>query len=171
MEPFIGETRAFAFGITPKGWAPCAGQLLSIQQNQALFSLLGVTYGGNGITNFALPDLRGRAPLGYGQAASGPVAIGAQSGTETVTLTAVQVPPHSHAAYASTAAASVAAPGTASLAALPEGFSAYAAPAAGTTLAASAVTTSGGNQPHENMQPSLAVNWCIAITGIFPSRN
>jgi microcystin-dependent protein len=167
MDPFLGETRAFAFGITPRGWAPCDGRLLSVQQNSALFSLLGTFYGGDGITTFALPDLRGRAPLGC----DGSVAIGARSGTETVTLTAAQVPSHTHAAYASTAAASTAAPSTASLAPLPEGFSAYAAPAANTTLAASAVATSGASQPHENMQPSLAVNWCIAINGIYPSRS
>jgi microcystin-dependent protein len=167
MEPFLGETRAFAFGIVPRGWMPCAGQLLSIQQNAALFSLLGVTYGGNGVTNFALPDLRGRAPVSY----SGSVAIGTPSGTETVTLTTAQVPPHTHAVYASTAAASTAAPSTASLATLPQGASAYAAPNGSATLAANAVATSGASQPHENMQPSLAVNWCIATSGIFPSRS
>lgn len=167
MDPFLGETRAFAFGITPKGWAPCDGRLLSVQQNQALFSLLGVAYGGNGTTNFALPDLRGRAPLGYGSS----VAIGAQSGSETATLTAAEVPAHTHAVYASTAAASTAAPSTASLATLPPSVSAYAVPSGSAALAAGAVATSGANQAHENMQPSLAVNWCIATSGIFPSRS
>ncbi len=167
MDPFLGETRAFAFGITPKGWAPCDGRLLAVQQNQALFSLLGVAYGGDGIITFALPDLRGRAPLGYGSA----VPIGARSGTEAVTLTTAEVPAHTHAAYASTAAASTAAPSTASLAALPAGVSAYAPPNGSATLAAGAVAISGASQAHENMQPSLAVNWCIATSGIYPSRS
>lgn len=166
MEPFLGETRAFAFGITPKGWLPCDGRLLAIQQNQALFSLLGVAYGGNGNTTFGLPDLRGRTPLGYG----GAVAMGTQSGSETVALTAAQVPAHTHAVYASTATASIAAPSTASLATLPTA-TAYAAPNGSDALAAGAVALSGGDQPHENMQPSLAVNWCIATTGLFPSRS
>ena len=167
MDPFLGETRAFAFGIIPKGWAPCDGRLLPIQPNQALFSLLGVTYGGNGINTFALPDLRGRSPLGYG----GQVAIGEQSGSETVTLTAAEVPSHTHTVYASTATAAIAAPSTASLATLPKGALAYATPSGSSTLAAEAVAASGGSQGHENMQPSLAVNWCIATSGIFPSRS
>ena len=167
MDPFVGETRAFAFGIIPRGWAPCDGRLMAIQQNQALFSLLGTNYGGDGINTFALPDLRGRAPLGYG----GSVAIGERSGSETVTLTAAEVPSHAHTVYASTATAGTAAPGTASLATLPTGALAYAAPSGSSTLAAEAVASSGGNQGHENMQPSLAVNWCIATTGIFPSRS
>ncbi|RYF79273.1 MAG: phage tail protein [Comamonadaceae bacterium] len=167
MDPFLGETRAFAFGITPKGWAPCDGRLMAVQQNQALFSLLGVAYGGDGITTFALPDLRGRTPLGYG----GSVAIGVKDGSETVTLTAAEVPSHTHAVFASTAAANTAAPSTASLATLPTGALAYAEPSGSSTLAAEAVASSGGNQGHENMQPSLAVNWCIATTGIFPSRS
>jgi microcystin-dependent protein len=167
MDPFLGETRAFAFGNIPKNWLPCDGRMLAIQQNQALFSLLGVAYGGDGVNNFALPDLRGRAPTGYG----GSVPIGQKSGSENVTLTAAEVPTHTHAVYASTAAASIAAPSTASLATLPASASAYAVPSGSATLAAGAVASSGADQAHQNMQPSLVVNWCIATRGIFPSRS
>ena len=166
-EAFIGEIRLFAGNYEPQDWALCNGQLLSIQQNQVLFTLLGTTYGGDGVNTFALPDLRGRSPLGYG----GQVAIGEQSGSETVTLTAAEVPSHTHTIYASTATAGIAAPSTASLATLPKGALAYATPSGSSTLAAEAVAASGGSQGHENMQPSLAVNWCIATSGIFPSRS
>ncbi|GAA1980103.1 phage tail protein [Microbacterium pumilum] len=169
MDPFIGEIRCFGFTFAPQGWALCNGQLQSIQQNTALFSLLGTTYGGDGVTTFALPDLRGRVPLAFGQ---GPglanYAQGELAGTETVTLTAATLPPHSHTVAASSSATTKN-PSDA-LPALTAGGSSY-----GTTadLAMSAAMIGGGGsgQPHANMQPYLVLNWCIALTGIYPSRS
>lgn len=166
MEPFLGEIRPFAFGFTPKGWLSCDGRQMNVMQNQALYALLGNRYGGNGNTTFNLPDLRGRTPLGCG--ATTPLAQ--QGGTETVALTAAQVPSHAHAVLATSTAASTAAPGGGALANLPTGTNAYAAPNS-STLNAAAVSTSGASQGHENMQPALAVNWCIATSGLFPTRN
>lgn len=167
MDPFIGEIRAFAFGQTPQGWLPCDGRELNVQQNVALYALLGKRYGGNGTTTFTLPDLRGRTPLGW----SATLPLAQKDGLEGVALTADQVPSHTHAAFGSTAAASTAAPSAAALATLPTGTNAYAAPVADTALHTAAVTSSGASQPHQNMQPSLVVSWCIATTGLFPSRN
>lgn len=166
MDPFLGEIRAFAFGIIPTGWLPCDGRTLTVSQNAALFSLLGNRYGGDGRTTFALPDLRGRTPLGF----SATIPQGQKDGSETVTLTAAQVPPHTHQVQGSAATASSNAPATHTLAVLPTG-TAYAAPAApAATLNVAAVATSGGSAPHPNMQPALAVNWCIAATGPYPPR-
>lgn len=166
MDPFLGEIRAFAFDRIPNGWLPCDGRELTVQQNVALYALLGKRYGGNGTTTFALPDLRGRTPLGW----SATLPLAQKDGLEGVALTTDQVPSHTHAAFGSTAAASTAAPSAAALATLPTGTNAYAAPGT-TTLNAAAVSTSGGSAPHPNMQPSLVVSWCIATTGLFPSRN
>ncbi len=171
MEPFIGEIRAFAFGIIPKGWALCDGSLLAVNQNQALYALLGNLYGGTPNQNFNLPDLRGRTPLGFNPTT--PVIPPAQKdGSETVTLTAAQVPPHTHQVKGSSATASTNAPSTHAMAVLASGAgNAYAAPdAAAATLNVAAVATSGGSAPHPNMQPSLAVNWCIATIGLWPQR-
>ena len=143
MEPFLGEIRAFAFSRVPNGWLPCDGRQLQIQPNVALFALLGIRYGGDGKTTFNLPDLRGRTPVCYGPG----MAMGLKEGTETVTLTSAQVPPHTHAV----------------LATLPAGTNAYAAPGT-TTFNTAAVSISGASAPHQNMQPSLAVNWCIATS-------
>ncbi|MCE1191426.1 MAG: tail fiber protein [Acidovorax sp.] len=171
MDPFIGEIRAFAFGMIPKGWAVCNGSLLAIAQNQPLFSLLGTRYGGNGQTTFALPDLRGRTPVGYGQTQSGGLPLGTNGGSETVALTTAQVPSHSHALRGTTGLATTNNPANGVLAQTANAASAaYAAPGSA-TLAAAAVASSGAGLAHENMQPSLVVNWCIAINGIFPSRN
>lgn len=168
MDPFIGEIRAFAFGMIPKGWAVCNGALLAIAQNQALFSLLGTRYGGNGQTTFALPDLRGRTPI---QTQIGTLPLGLSGGSETVALTTAQVPSHSHALRGTTSLATTNNPANGVLAQTANAASAaYAAPGAA-TLAATAVASSGTGLAHENMQPSLVVNWCIAVNGIFPSRN
>ena len=170
MDPFLGEIRAFSFGQVPKGWAACAGQMMSISQNQALFSLLGTYYGGDGVTTFALPDLRGRAPVGSGQGTSGTtLPIGATLGSETVALTAAQIPSHTHAVLGITAAATTNVPTGAALA---QTTDAEYAPPGGASMNAAAVSTGGGSGVgHNNMQPSLAVSWCIATSGIFPSRN
>jgi len=165
-EPFIGEIRAFGFNFAPRGWATCSGQLLSIAQNTALFSLLGTTYGGNGQTTFALPDLRGRVAINQGQ---GPglanKTIGEQAGQESHTLTANEMPAHAHAQPASNADQSTNRPGNA----VPTKGGVYAAAGDGTLL--DPTTQAGGNQPHSIMQPYLVLNYCIALQGIFPSRN
>ncbi len=168
--PYLSQISLLAFGFPPKGWALCNGQLLPINQNQALFALLGTQYGGNGQTTFALPDLRGRTPLHRSDA----VLQGQTLGVESVTLTTGQLPQHSHALLADPALANSNLPANALPAARPRGgVVMYAAPGAGTPVAMhpASVSNSGGNQPHENMQPYLALNFVIALTGIFPSRN
>ena len=165
-EPFLGEIRVLSFAFAPRHWALCNGQLLPINQNQALFSLLGTTYGGDGRVNFALPDLRGRVPLHFGPENS----LGTRAGAETVTLTPSQLPAHTHAFQASADVASATDPSGATLAKKPRfGADAYAAAAPTTTLAPQAIGASGGGQPHANMQPYTVLNFCIALTGIFPS--
>jgi len=166
MEPFLGEIRAFAFSRVPNGWLPCDGRQLQIQPNVALFALLGIRYGGDGKTTFNLPDLRGRTPVCYGPG----MAMGLKEGTETVTLTSAQVPPHTHAVQATSTAAATSSPAGGALATLPAGTNAYAAPGT-TTFNTAAVSISGASAPHQNMQPSLAVNWCIATSNaLFPPR-
>jgi microcystin-dependent protein len=167
--PFLGEIRLFGFNFAPSGWALCNGQLLSIQQNTALFALLGTFYGGNGTSNFALPDLRSRIPLHQGQGNGlSSYAIGSTLGTETVTLTSAQMPSHSHGVVATNAKATSKNPSG-----LVPGHptdDTYAAPD-GVVMNAGMVEPTGGNQPSENRQPLLVVNFCIALQGIFPSRN
>lgn len=171
-DPFIGEIRTFGFNFAPNGWATCDGQLLSIAQNQALFSILGTTYGGNGQTNFGLPDLRGRAPVHVGSSPSGTVQLGELAGAETVTLLPQNLPAHGHNLMASADLVSATSPAGNVMGAKGRGgVDVYAAASNLTPLAGGAVGLAGGNQPHDNMQPSLAVNFCIALVGIFPSRN
>lgn len=177
-EPFIGEIIMFAGNFNPRGWALCQGQLLAISQNTALFSILGTTYGGNGQTTFALPDLRGRVPVGQGQ---GPglssYTLGQQSGSETVTLTSQQMPSHNHLINASEGNGAQQTPGSGFPASgvVPTSGNAavsnYRNSSDGTTLAPTAVGLAGGNQPHTNIQPYLCINFIIALEGIFPSRN
>ncbi|MCO6457618.1 MAG: phage tail protein [Pirellulaceae bacterium] len=169
--PYLAEIRAFGFNFPPRGWALCDGQLLPINQNQALFSLLGTTYGGDGRTTFALPDLRGRTAVKFGQ---GPglaaYQLGSGGGQETVAVSLAQLPAHSHGLQASSAAASQEAPSnTRVLGKVEEDI--YGAGAANQPLGASAVGSTGGGQAHENMQPFLVLNFCIALQGVFPSRN
>jgi microcystin-dependent protein len=165
-EPFLGEIRAFGFNFAPRGWAMCNGQILSIAQNTALFSLLGTMYGGNGQTTFALPDLRTRAPMHLGQ---GPGLSsrtqGEQAGQEVHTLIATEMPAHAHAQPASSGEQDTNRPANA----VPARGGVYAASGDGTVL--DATTASGGSQPHNNMPPYLVLNFCIALEGIFPSRN
>ncbi len=173
MEPFIGQIQAFGFTFAPRGWALCDGQVLPIAQNTALFSLLGTTYGGDGRTTFALPDLRGRMALHFGQ---GPGlssrSIGQKSGVENVTLAVAQTPAHSHVVTlkGTDSAASSTKPENNHLAS----GNIYAPPGGNlVNQAADATTVSsvGGGQSHDNMPPFLVINWCIALTGVFPSRN
>lgn len=167
-EPFIGEIRLFPYNFAPRGWAFCQGQLLSIAQNTALFSLLGTTYGGNGQTTFGLPDLRGRAALSSGQGPGlQPYTLGEQAGVESVTLNSNQMPGHSHPLNATSSEADAGRPANTYLAA----GGAYNEKADGTTLAPGAVGSAGGSQPHENRPPVLVLNYCIALEGIYPSRN
>jgi microcystin-dependent protein len=164
-EPFLGQISITGFNFPPKGWALCNGQLLPINQNQALFSILGTTYGGDGRVTFALPDLRGRVPVHTGVQ----VQLGQQSGVESVSLAVLQMPAHSHL-QASGNQATQTSPNGAALASKPRrGASVYTAGGAPVVLNGS--QAEGGGQPHQNMQPYLTLNFIIAITGIFPSRN
>jgi microcystin-dependent protein len=171
-EPYLAEIRLVSFNFPPKGWAFCDGQLLSINQNQALFSLLGTTYGGNGQTTFSLPDLRGRAPVHAGDG----VLLGEKAGEDAHTLTMTELPNHTHTVYASSDQATSSTPaGNVLSAKARRGRNAYAPPPLtaleAQTLNASTIGTDGGGQPHENTQPSLVLNFIIALQGIFPSRN
>ena len=168
-EPFLSEIRIMSFGFAPKGWALCNGQLLPINQNQALFSLLGTIYGGNGQTTFALPDLQARVPIHDGSGGFSP--IGNRGGEQNHTLTMSELPTHTHAFNASTGAA-VANTGPAnSYLAQSSGVFLYGAASNVGAMSPNAIGTAGGSQPHTNMQPYLVLNFCIALQGIFPSRN
>ena len=171
-DPFVAEIRIFPFNFAPRGWAWCDGQLLPLSQNTALFSLLGTTYGGNGQSNFALPDLQGSAPMHPGQ---GPGLslhdLGESGGSETVTLLESETPLHRHDVFAVAAdPGDIQAPSaTRALARSGAGF-AYAPGASGATLAPAALAPSGGDQPHNNMQPYLTFYFNIALQGVFPPR-
>src|SRR5437016_2858680 len=169
-EPYLAEIRMISFNYAPKGWALCNGQLLPINQNQALFSLLGTTFGGNGQTTFALPNLQGRTPIHVGNGHT----LGEAGGEQSHTLTTNELPAHTHALTASSLT-----PNTVPAATQPapagnywaDGGQLAYAPTANTTMAAQSATgTIGGSQAHLNMSPFLALNFCIALTGIFPSR-
>lgn len=179
-EYYTGQIMMTAFIFAQKNFAMCNGQLLSIQQNQALFALIGANYGGNGSTNFALPELRGRTPVGQGQAiGAGNYAIGMSGGAEQVTLTAAEMPQHNHLFAGATRAGSLgtptATPGIYATATTTTGGTEniYALPNTGTLtpLLPAAISTVGGNQPHPNMQPFRVINFNIALSGQFPSRN
>lgn len=170
-DPFVAEIRIFPFNFAPKGWAFCEGQLLPLSQNTALFSLVGTTYGGDGKSTFALPNLQGSAPMHPGQ---GPGLslhdLGETGGTPTVTLLESEIPAHTHVMNASAADAIERLPGN-QLPATGIGIGQYAAPGATTPLHASAVSPAGGNQPHNNLQPYLTLHFCIALQGVFPPRS
>jgi microcystin-dependent protein len=175
-DPFIAEIRMFAGTYAPRGWAFCNGQILAIAQNSALFALIGTTYGGNGQTTFALPDLRGRVPVHAGQGPGlSPYSLGEQAGSETVTLLTAQMPMHTHQLNGSTAPGAAQSPNGAVLAAGLDSQGGnntdYVATAPNTTMSPQAIGAAGGSQPHENRQPFLSVNFIIALEGIFPSRN
>ena len=168
----MGEIRMVGFNFAPTGWAKCEGQLLSIAQNTALFSLLGTTYGGDGQTTFGLPDLRGRVPLGPGQ---GPGLtnrdLGEQGGAENVTLTTSEMPIHSHSLIGTNTTATNARPLGRTLAKVdPVTTNAYVDVAPDAPMEPGSIGNAGASQPHENMQPYLGVTFIIALQGIFPSR-
>lgn len=172
QDPYIGEIRMFAGNFAPSGWAKCEGQILSIAQNTALFSLLGTTYGGNGQTTFALPDLRGRLPMGPGQ---GPGLtqryLGEVGGSETNTLTIQQMPAHNHTVNASTSDGDQNVP-TGNIPANTKALDKeYIAGGANTTMSPAMIGVTGGSQPVNNVQPYLAVTFIIALQGIYPSQN
>ena len=167
MQPFIGQISVVAVDFAPKGWALCNGQILPINQNQALFSLLGTTYGGNGINTFALPDLRGRAATAWG----GNVVLGETDGVETVTLTLNQIPAHTHQAQCVNVDGDLAPPVGAIWAKSTGGDNQYKKTGTDVLMAPGALPGGGGNLPHEYMPPMLVLNFVIALQGIYPSRN
>ena len=172
-EAFLGEIRIFGFNYAPHGWATCDGQILPLSQNTALFALLGTQYGGDGRSNFALPDLRGRVPVAQGQ---GPglsnYGIGETGGVETVTLTTSEMPSHTHQPMGSTADGNQYDPSGAVWAQDTAGGSEpYIIGAPNVAMAASAIGATGGGQAHANVQPYLVANYCIAMVGIFPPRS
>jgi len=170
MDPFVAEIRIFPFNFAPKGWAFCDGQLLPLSQNTALFSLLGTTYGGNGKSNFALPNMQGNAPMHPGQ---GPGLslhdLGETGGSDTVSLLESEIPSHSHALIASASDGNNTGPG-AQLFAQGVGISTWSTTTASVAMADSALAPAGGDQPHNNMQPYLTLNFCIALQGVYPPR-
>jgi microcystin-dependent protein len=172
-DPFVAEIRIFPFNFAPKGWAWCDGQLMPISQNTALFSLLGTTYGGNGKSNFALPDLQGRTPMHPGE---GPGLslhdLGESGGSETVTLLESEMPAHPHLANAQNSNSNLNDPAAAVLARPFGGGNLYKTPAGVSleALAPQAIAPTGGSQPHNNMQPHLACYFCIALQGVYPPR-
>lgn len=169
-EPFLAEVRIVGFNFAPRGWAFCDGQILPINQNQSLYSLLGTTYGGDGRTTFALPDLRGRASIHVGRSNGGQRhELGQKSGEETHTLSVAEMPNHDHSLMGSSTNGDAPVPAGHVLAGAPPLI--YRSPANLTPLHAGTVTNVGGGQAHDNMQPYLALNFCIALQGLFPSRN
>jgi microcystin-dependent protein len=164
-DPFLSQIGIAAFGYAPRGWALCNGQLLPINQNQALFSLLGTTYGGNGQTNFALPDLRGRVPMHMGNSHT----LGEKSGEESHTLSVNEIPQHTHIPQGSSNSPNASTP-AGNFWASNTGASPYSG-TANEAMAPTAIAAAGGNQPHFNMSPFLALNFCIALQGLFPSPN
>jgi microcystin-dependent protein len=169
-DPFVAEIRIFGFNFAPKGWAFCDGQILPLSQNMALFSLLGTTYGGNGMSTFALPNLQGRAPMQPGQ---GPGLslhdLGEEGGSETVTLIESEIPSHTHALQGVASLSAARTPAGNALA-RSRGGNAYTAATNMVAMAPEAVAPVGGDQPHNNMQPYLGLNFCIALQGVFPQR-
>jgi microcystin-dependent protein len=172
MDPFVAEIRIFPFNFAPKGWALCNGQLLPIAQNTALFSLLGTFYGGDGKSNFALPNLQRSVPLGQGQSTTGSqYDLGQTDGSDTVTLLQSEIPAHTHQVKATALD-----PGDVSIAssnsifALSDGGTLYQ-DAANTQLAPQAIAPTGGDQPHNNLMPYLVLNFCIALQGVYPPRS
>jgi microcystin-dependent protein len=175
-EPFIGQIQAFGFNFAPMGWAPCDGRTLNIAQNSALYALLGVTYGGNGTTTFNLPDLRGRVAISQGQGPGlGTYTIGQQVGSENVSINQNQMPAHAHAVMAATVAGNEACPTGAVLASVQDsegnGIPLYTKTAPNVAMAPAAIGSTGQGQGHENRQLTLVVNFCIALQGIFPTRD
>lgn len=173
--PFVAEIRPWACNFAPIGWAFCAGQILPIQQYTALFSLIGTYYGGNGTTNFALPNLMGRVPMKFGTDPAGNnYVIGEIAGTETVTINSNQMPLHTHTFSGTSAIGPKAKPANGASLGTNSAGNFFYGPNNGSTTTINVGTVSpytGNNQPHNNLQPYLAINWCIALQGVYPARN
>lgn len=170
-DPFVAEIRMFGFNFAPRGWAFCDGQLLPISQNTALFSLLGTNYGGNGISNFGLPNLQGSVPMFHGQGSGlASYSQGQSGGAQSVTLISGEMPAHAHSGVPANARPAESNNPQAQNFGRSE-TNAYVSGAANTTLNAASTTTAGGSQPHNNLQPYLVLNFCIALQGIFPPRS
>lgn len=170
-EPYVGEIRLFAGNFAPVGWAFCDGSMLSIAENEVLFNLIGTTYGGDGQTTFALPDMRGRVPLHQGTGLNlSPRVMGQSAGVEQVTLSAAQLPSHNHQLNATTNAASAGSGVAGSLTGAATATNFYGVTPGGGALASQAMLTSGGGQPHNNLAPFLGLNFIISLFGIFPSQ-
>jgi microcystin-dependent protein len=171
-EPFTAEIRIFAGNFAPRGWAFCNGQLLPVAQNTALFSLIGTTYGGDGRTTTALPNLQGRAPMHPGR---GPGLtdrrLGQRGGVETVTVSEAQMPTHNHSVMASPNPGSVFAPSNTTALARAVGGAAYKDASPNASFAEGSLLSTGGSQPHNNLQPFMAINYIIALVGLYPSRS
>lgn len=167
-QPYVGEIRMFAGNFAPAGWMLCEGQLLPISEYETLFQLIGTTYGGDGQSTFALPDLRGRVPVHFGTSAAGDYALAETFGTEAVTLTVPQIPVHNHAVLASQDVATLVDPGG-NVSAQTGTFDGYQSTPGAVPMAPQSVPPVGGSQPHENTQPFLCVNYIISLFGIFPS--
>jgi microcystin-dependent protein len=167
-EPYVGEIRLVGFNFPPVNWALCNGSLISIAENPALFQLLGTTYGGDGQTTFALPDLRGRVPIHVGNG----FVQGQLAGTESVTLNSQQIPTHTHSStQCSSKAGTTGTPAAGTTWAVSSVGQLYSGNPPSVNMAAGALANAGGGQPHENRQPSLAINYIISLFGIFPSQN
>jgi len=164
-EPYVGEIRLFGFGTVPRGWARCDGQVLQINTNQVLYSILGATYGGNGTSTFALPDLRGRVPVHV----SSSIKLGQKDGEETHVLTTNEMPAHTHVVNGSSESATLKVATGSVWGASTNNI--YSVNQLNTNMSAQALSTSGNSQPHQNMQPYSVANYCIALVGIYPSRN
>jgi microcystin-dependent protein len=164
-EPFLSEIRIMSFVFAPKGWALCNGQLLPINQNQALFSLLGTTFGGDGRVNFALPDLRGRTPIHVGSGHT----LGERGGEQAHTLSIAELPEHAHVVNATSIQATTSTPTTSVVLAQSTPQNLYGAPSNLQAMSPATITSTGGSQAHLNMQPFLTLSFCIALQGIFPS--
>ncbi|MEI8081393.1 MAG: tail fiber protein [Actinomycetes bacterium] len=171
MDPFVAEIRIFGFNFPPRGWAFCNGQILPISQNTALFSLLGTTYGGDGRSNFALPNLQGCAPLMVGQGPGLSLRdLGETGGSATVTLIDAEMPSHSHAANAAAAAGGQFSPQNNSWAPVTDRTNHYRSGAPNAAMSPGALAVAGGGVPHNNLQPYLTLNFCIALQGVYPPR-
>ena len=173
-QPYVGQIQAFGFGFAPRGWAQCNGQTLAISQNAALFSLLGTTYGGNGVSTFMLPNLQSSVPMHYGTSPVGNTYVQGQTGgEEQVQLTLNNLPLHNHLFYGTTdvGGSNVTAAGAVLGQIGKNANSYYAADTTPQPLNPASLASVGGNTPHTNIQPYLAINWCIAMTGIYPSRS
>ena len=172
--PFVGEVRLFGFNFAPIGWRACDGSLVSIAENEVLFTLIGTTYGGDGQNTFGLPDLCGQVPLHHGSGPGlSPRTIGEHGGSETVTLTAGQLASHGHDLTATTTRAATTTPSTSVGLGAPASDTLYTAAPAGNPFVMSEASTlpAGGSQPHDNLMPTLAVQFCIAVEGVFPSQS